>query len=62
MSIQLHGRKALEKEILVDTTVQEKNITFPTDSKLHRKVAEQCVKIAKAEGHKASKVLQKNSS
>ncbi len=50
VSIQLHGRKALEKEILVDTTVQEKNITFPTDAKLHRKIAEQCVKIAKAEG------------
>lgn len=52
ISIQLHGRKALEKEILVDTTVQEKNITFPTDSKLHRKVAEQCVKIAETEGIK----------
>lgn len=50
VSIRMHGNKALESEVLVDTTVQEKNITFPTDSKLHRKIADQCVKIAKQEG------------
>jgi len=32
MSIALHGRKALEKEVVIDTTVQEKNITYPTDT------------------------------
>ena len=32
-SIALHGDQALEDEVCVDTTVQEKNITFPTDAK-----------------------------
>ncbi len=49
VSILLHGKKALEKEVLIDTTVQEKNITFPTDSKLHRKIIENCRKIAQDE-------------
>ena len=34
VSVQLHGNKAEEKEVLIDTTVQEKNITYPTDGKL----------------------------
>jgi transposase, IS5 family len=46
VSIDLHGRKAKEKEVLIDTTVQEKNITFPTDSKLYRKIINHCVEIA----------------
>jgi IS5 family transposase len=33
-SIKIHGDKALEKECIVDTTVQEKNISFPTTAKL----------------------------
>ena len=49
VSILLHGKKALEKEVLIDTTVQEKNITFPTDSKLHCKIIENCRKIAQDE-------------
>jgi len=50
MSINLHGKKAKEKEVLIDTTVQEKNITFPTDSKLHSRIIDHCVKISKEEG------------
>ena len=49
VSIALHGKEALEKEVTIDTTVQEKNITFPTDSKLHRKIIEKCREIADAE-------------
>jgi IS5 family transposase len=37
------------KEVRVDTTVQEKNITFPTDRKLTEKVIEHCKWIAKKE-------------
>ncbi|MGA2406078.1 MAG: hypothetical protein ABSF81_04925 [Bacteroidales bacterium] len=37
------------KEVRVDTTVQEKNITFPTDRKLTGKVIEHCKRIAKKE-------------
>jgi IS5 family transposase len=33
-SVALHGKKALEKDVVIDTTVQEKNITFPTDTRL----------------------------
>jgi IS5 family transposase len=33
-SVRIHGPGALEKECVADTTVQESNITFPTDSKL----------------------------
>ncbi len=50
LSIDLHGKDAREEEVVIDTTVQEKNITFPTDVKLHRKIASECVKIAKNEG------------
>lgn len=49
MSIDLHGNKAKEKEVLVDTTVQEKNITFPTDTKLYERIIEHCVAIADKE-------------
>jgi IS5 family transposase len=41
-----------EKEVLFDTTVQEKNITFPTDSKLHKKIIEGCIKISEKENIK----------
>ena len=37
------------KEVRVDTTVQEKNITFPTDRKLTEKVIEHCKRVAKKE-------------
>lgn len=34
MSICLHGEQALEAAVNIDTTVHEKNIMYPTDSKL----------------------------
>jgi hypothetical protein len=37
VSVKLHGKQALEKEVIADTTVLEKNITFPTDSKLQKR-------------------------
>jgi IS5 family transposase len=48
-SVALHGKKALEREVVIDTTVQEKNITFPTDTKLRVKVMKRCWKLAAAE-------------
>ena len=50
ISVRLHGEKAEEKEIIVDTTVQEKNITFPTDLKLRKKIIGRCREIAFLEG------------
>ncbi len=49
VSIEIHGKKAKEREVLIDTTVQEKNITFPTDTKLYKKISERCVSIADKE-------------
>ena len=52
-SIIIFGAEKLKKavkEVRVDTTVQEKNITFPTDRKLYTRVLEHCRKIAKEEG------------
>jgi IS5 family transposase len=45
------------KEIRVDTTVQEKNITFPTDRKLTEKVIEHCKRIAKKEDIKLTRTF-----
>ena len=49
MSVGLHGDSALEDAVHVDTTVHEKNITYPTDSKLAIKIINRLNKIAK--GH-----------
>ncbi|RLD53620.1 MAG: IS5 family transposase [Bacteroidetes bacterium] len=49
VSIQLFGKEAQEKEVLIDSTVQEKNITYPTDAKLHKHIIEKVNKIAKQE-------------
>ncbi len=45
-SIRVNGKDGGEQEATTDTTVQEKNITYPTDNKLHRKIIKQCVAIA----------------
>ena len=48
-SVALHGEAGLEREVVIDTTVQEKNITFPTDTKLRVKVMTRCWKLADEE-------------
>lgn len=49
VSVQLFGKEAEEKEVLIDSTVQEKNITYPTDAKLHKKIIEHVRKLAAEE-------------
>lgn len=53
MSVDLH-KSAIAKcnEVIIDTTVQEKNITFPTDTKLALKIIDKCHQIAKNEAIK----------
>ena len=50
MSVGLHGEAALEDTVHIDTTVQEKNITDPTDSKLAIRIINRLNKIAQAHG------------
>jgi transposase, IS5 family len=50
-TVLLFSRKEIqEDEVLIDTTVQEKNITYPTDVKLQKRIVEKCRKIAVKEG------------
>lgn len=49
-SIRINGKDGGEREATTDTTVQEKNITYPTDNKLHRKIIKKCIAIADKEG------------
>ena len=48
-SIDLHGKDGQDKHTSIDTTVQEKNITYPTDAKLHKRIIDKCVEISKRE-------------
>lgn len=51
LSVHMHANKlAKAKQVLVDTTVQEKNITFPTDAKLYKKVIARCNTLAQRAG------------
>lgn len=48
-SIRVNGRDKDDDHVNIDTTVQEKNITFPTDAKLHKKIIHKCRQIADKE-------------
>lgn len=50
LSVRLHGQAALEETVNIDTTVQEKNITYPTDGKLAIKIINRLNKLAKRFG------------
>ena len=48
-TIKIHAGANSEKEVQVDSTVQPKNITFPTDAKLAKKIIDNCLKISSKE-------------
>jgi IS5 family transposase len=48
-SIRINGKDGQEQQATTDTTVQEKNITYPTDNKLYRKIIKKCIAIADKE-------------
>jgi IS5 family transposase len=48
-SIRINGKDGQEQEATTDSTVQERNITFPTDAKLHKKIIKKCVALAERE-------------
>ena len=49
-SIRVNGKDADDDNLSGDTTVQEKNITYPTDDKLYKKIISKCRSIAEKEG------------
>lgn len=51
MTVQLHGSKVLEEsELVADTTVQEANVHFPTDTRLHVDCIERLWRMGEREG------------
>ena len=50
--VELHGPKVKSDVLLSDTTVQENNVTFPTDAKLAKKIIDKANQIAQKEGIK----------
>lgn len=48
-SIRLNGDDANDDNLSADTTVQEKNISYPTDDKLYKKIINECRSIATTE-------------
>lgn len=59
LSVLLHGDAAEEPVVLVDTTVQEKAITYPTDTKLAIRIINYLNKIAKFYGTKQRRTFVK---
>ncbi|MEN4054021.1 hypothetical protein [Sulfurimonas sp. NWX79] len=49
MNVNLHSDAKEEKAVIVDTTIQKNNITYPTDGKLAMKIINHLYKIAKKE-------------
>lgn len=49
-SVAIHELDGRVNQALSDTTVQENDVTFPTDAKLAKKVIDHCNNIARAEG------------
>lgn len=49
VSVETRKNEIRSNDVLIDTTAQEKNITYPTDAKLLLKVIKLCNKIAKQE-------------
>ena len=59
MSVQLHGEASEEEQVIVDSTVQESNMTFPTDGKLAIKIIIHLLRIAKKENIKLRRSFKK---
>ena len=52
ISLMVNAKEITAREmklVMIDSTVQEKNITFPTDAKLYRKIIERVLKVSERE-------------
>ena len=52
LSVEIHGTASEESQVIIDSTVQESNLTFPTDGKLALKIIIHLMRIAKQENIK----------
>lgn len=52
VSLLIHGEEMLNEDVSIDTTVQPKNMTYPTETKLAIRIIKQGREIAKKEGVK----------
>lgn len=59
LSVALHPKAREEKTVNVDTTVQEKAITYPTDGKLAIRIINRLNKLAKHQGVKQRRTYEK---
>jgi len=59
MTVELHGEGSQESQVIVDSTVQESNMTFPTDGKLAIKIIIHLMRIAKKEDIKLRRSFKK---
>ena len=59
VSVALHGKAAEESTVHIDSTVQEKYITYPTDGKLAIKIINRLNKLAKYHGIKQRRTFVK---
>lgn len=59
ISVGLHGGASEEEQVIVDSTVQESNLTFPTDGKLAIKIIIHLYRIAKREDIKLRRSFKK---
>lgn len=48
-SIRIRGDDRFDPDVSIDTTLQKKNIIYPTDNKLYRKIITKCKSIAMKE-------------
>lgn len=60
-SIDQHGKDGKDKHVSIDSTAQDKNITYPTDAKLHKKIIDKCVKKAKTSNIKLRRSYKRTS-
>lgn len=59
VSIAMHQEKVNEDEMCIDTTVQEKNTTFPTDAKQYLKIHRHLLKLARKDNILLTRTYEK---